>query len=528
MIKIGRVVGVCGFVALLSVPLTLFLWDWQFTWVALAKLIFGLVAVGFWLVTNGRGLRETFHGRPVFYGLFAGLSVVVVAAGLVVFNAIFYVRPIQVDLTDEKIFTLSDQTERVLADLQDVVEVRAFYGPKEPEFGLVQNFLERYRYASDKFVYEFVDPVVHIELVEQYKINMSGPRIVMRHREREERVKLTGQDQSGPEEAITAALLKLTQVGSAARICFTTGHGEKALAGDDARQSMSLFVRDLQGEGFQVDSLSLLELAAVPDDCKALVVAGPAVDFAPGEIESVVKYLDAGGKLMLLVGAGESRSLAELVNRYGIQINDDTVLFPQGRSALEVVTDPMRYPQRHPIFARFFQGGRVMLNQLQAVMPMARSVTRRGDVGGMAVTELVSSTANAWAEKGRLVEGVQVTFDEDQDVRGPVPLAVVAQTRSDEPGAPAEGRRLAVFGSSLFVVDLAYRIYPFNRNLAMNTLAWLTHEERKITIRPRFRAASLLRLDESELKFITFFASDILPLLILALGISIWQVRRWA
>ncbi len=62
----------------------------------------------------------------------------------------------------------------------------------------------------------------------------------------------------------------------------------------------------------------------------------------------------------------------------------------------------------------------------------------------------------------------------------------------------------------------------------MNTLAWLTREDRKITIRPRFRAASLLRLDESQRKFITFFASDLLPLLILAAGITIWQMRRWS
>ena len=145
----------------------------------------------------------------------------------------------------------------------------------------------------------------------------------------------------------------------------------------------------------------------------------------------------------------------------------------------------------------------------------------------LTVTELAMSSAEAWAESDDLHKAATVSFDPDKDRRGPVPLAAVAQAKD----SAADGRRdlrLAVFGSSSFPTDRAYRIYPFNRNLTMNTLAWLTSEEKKITIRPRFRAASLLRLDESQLKFITFFSSDILPLLILALGITIWQVRRWS
>ncbi len=527
MSRLGRIIGICGFAALLSAPLTLFLWDWHLTWIAIAKLTFGLLAIGFWLATNRRGLKETFQGRSAFYGSFNALMTLTVLFALVVVNYAVTLHPRQFDLTEEGIFSLSQQTRDVLAGLDDVVEVRAFYGPKEPEFTGVLAVMERYRYASDKFVFEMIDPDVQLELVERYKINPAGPRIVLSYGEREERVKLGAREQSGPEEAITGALLKLTQTETNARICFTTGHGEKALAGDDPRQSMSLLARDLAGEGYQTAPLSLLEVEQIPTDCKVVVVAGPVQDFTPAEVDTLAGYLDSGGRLMVFVGAGDSSSLNELLNRYGVQVGRDAVFSPKGRTPLEVVTDPLRYPKTHPIFSRFFQGGRVLLSQLQAVFPMARSVARRAAPTGLTVTELVASGPDAWAEVSSFERLDEVTFEEGKDRKGPVPMAVVVEASPDAPGQPTDGRRLAVFGSSLFAVDLAYRIYPFNRNLTMNTLAWLTREEKRITIRPRFRAASLLRLSESELKFITFFSTDILPLLILALGITIWQLRRW-
>ena len=73
MIKLGRIAGIVGMVSLLSAPLTLFLWDWQLTWVVVSKLLFGLLLIAFWLSTNFRGIRKTFQGRSAFYGGFTVL-----------------------------------------------------------------------------------------------------------------------------------------------------------------------------------------------------------------------------------------------------------------------------------------------------------------------------------------------------------------------------------------------------------------------------------------------------------------------
>jgi ABC-type uncharacterized transport system involved in gliding motility auxiliary subunit len=423
----------------------------------------------------------------------------------------------------------------VLGELKEEVKVTAFYGSKEPGYEPVRSVLDMYRYASNRFVYEFVDPVVRDDLVEKYKITVGGPRLLLSYQGKEERVKLESEEQSGPEEAITAALLKLTATGERHKVCFTTGHGERALQGEDPQQVASLMVQDLKSEGYLSDSLSLLDQPQVPQTCQVVVLLGPRQDLIAGEIDSLRKYLAGGGRLLAFLGPGDTASLNPLLLTYGVLLGPDTVVNPKSRSALEVVTDPMRYPQTHPIFSHFFRGGMVVLNQLQAVFPVARAV-RKASGEGFNVTELAFSNPQAWSETDNLDAVETVAFDEGKDLAGPVSLAVVVEGKpaAEVPPAPSQpasapvGARLAVFGSSLFPVDAAYRIFPFNRNLTMNTLAWLAAEEKKITIRPRFRAASLLRLDESQMKFITFFSLDILPLLILAFGITVWQIRRWS
>jgi ABC-2 type transport system permease protein len=524
MIKLGRIAGIVGLVSLLSAPLTLFLWDWQLTWVAVAKLIFGLLLIAFWLSTNFRGIRERFQGRSVFYGGFTVLFAVMALVAVVIVNYAAHRYPWSRDLTEKKIYSLSDQTTKVLEELEDDVEVTAFYGPKEREHGLLLNFFGLYRYGSSHFHYEFIDPVVRQDLVEQHKIHQNGPRIIVRYQRKEERVKLGEQGQSGPEEALTTALVKITASGEKKKICFTTGHGEKALEGEDPRGILALLKQDLLSEGYLTDEFSLLERPQVPPACEVVVLAGPRRDLVEDEISSLDNFLQSGGRLMAFLGMGDSLSTAELVKEYGIVVGSNTVIYPQSRRPLEVVTDPLRYPKTHPVFSRFFKGGVVLLNQLQAVFPMARSVKKSpGPPQGIEVTELAASSAHAWAETDAIAEGekISVAFDQAKDTPGPVPLAAVAEAK------PA-GARLAVFGSSLLAVDAAYRVFPFNRNLVLNTLAWLTSEEKKIVIRPRFRAASLLRLDQSQMKFITFFTTDILPLFILAFGITIWQLRRWS
>jgi ABC-type uncharacterized transport system involved in gliding motility auxiliary subunit len=519
MSRLGTIAGIFGFVALLSVPFTLFLWDWRVTWVVIAKIGFGVFAILGWWLTNRAWIKITFQGRSVFYGTFSVLYVVVGLGVLLVLNLIAYYHPARIDLTKNEIHSLSDQTQRVLQSFDDQVQALAFYGSGHPMRQRVQFVLNTYRVESDRFDFEFVDPETEPNRAARYKVVENGPRIVLLYQKRQERVRLFAAGHSSPEEALTTALMKLVADKEPAQICFSTGHGENPLGTGDPRRSLSHWVRDLGGEGYRSESLALLELPEVPSACSAVVVSGPSKDLGPEEIESLERYLDSGGRLMALAGIGDSVKLNDLLSKRGLRFGADSVISLGGRSPYMVVTDPRLFPRSHPIFSRFFGGGSVDLRQLQAIFWEARSVRVGAQRAGSDVTELVFSPERAWGESDdvKVVEAVE--FDPETDLKGPVALAAVAKLDG--------GGRLAVFGSSRLAVDRYYGIRSFNRDLVMNSVAWLLSDEAKISIRPRSRAASMVRLEASDLKFVTFFAADILPLLILALGLTIWQVRRF-
>ncbi len=432
MSKFGRIIGILGIVSLLSVPLTLFLWDWEFTWLAATKLLFGVFAVIFWLFSNAPSLRAMFQGRATFYMAFTILFVVLGLGTAVIANYIFYKYPMRFDLTREKIHSLSEQSTRLLAKLDGKVEVVALYNAKEPLYEIVHQYLERYRYASNRFSYEFVDPVVRPDLVEKYGIQTGGPRLILTLTNSSDSVKeerVTLDDERNPEEAITTALLKLTSTDTKPKICFSTGHGEKTLkpanpdstqpdrVSEDQLNSLSLFAKDLAIEGYQTDTFLLPEKKEIPADCGIVVLAGPRANLIPDEITALKKYLDANGNLLIFVGAQDTNSLSPLLKGYGVDVGNNTVVSPERRSPLEVVTNPALYPKNHPIFSRLPEG-------YSAIFPMARSVRTANPPANLEVTSLASSSKYAWAEVDSLTGASKVTYDEGKDLPGPVSMAV--------------------------------------------------------------------------------------------------------
>jgi len=527
--KLGRIAGIAGLVALLSVPLTLFLWDWHIGWVAIAKLIFGTLAILFWLFSDPAGVLSAVKGRALFFGLFDVLFAVMALAAVVIVNYLAHSFPWRVDLSTEKIFSLSDQTRKVLAGLDADLEVLAFYGSREPEYAPLADCLDRYRQAGDRFSAQFVDPIRRQDLVERYKVSGAGPRLVFLYRNRQARARIDGNERGCPEQAITNAIMSLTSRAEQREICFLTGHGESGNRAGQGGKSRSRFAGDLQSEGYRTTEISLLEMCAVPSSCRVLVIAGPDRDIHPSEAEAIGDYLDGGGRLLAFLGAADSRSLDSLFAKFGVILGKDTVV-SGGRSPVLVASDPKSYHPAHPVFRRLLAGNAAALRRLQAVFPLARSVRRSpGAPRKLLVVDLIASGPGAWGETDKLAVREKHTFDADRDLAGPVPLAVSVDTRSvDGSTDKGGGPRMIVFGSSLMLDDSAYRLFPLNRDLIINSLAWLAGDENKIAIHPRFREASLLALDRSQLQLIAIVTTDLLPLLILVLGFAVWRARRWS
>ena len=172
----------------------------------------------------------------------------------------------------------------------------------------------------------------------------------------------------------------------------------------------------------------------------------------------------------------------------------------------------------HPITKDFHE---------RTIFPMSRAV--KADAAGktgVSAIEIIKSSPSAWAESD--VEGVFKKGEASQgeeDIKGPVSLAVAVTGKHKEMGFDKEGEtRLVVVGDADFASNQFFG-QLFNRDLVLNMMAWLGGEEQQISIRPRAIQASRAQLGPEETRRIFYLSVLVLPELLLFLGLTVWWRR---
>lgn len=118
------------------------------------------------------------------------------------------------------------------------------------------------------------------------------------------------------------------------------------------------------------------------------------------------------------------------------------------------------------------------------------------------------------------MKSAEVGFDENLDLKGPVPIAAVVT--KDSEGMMG---RLIVFGDSDFAMN-AYFGAQGNGNLFMNVVRWLAQDESFIAIAAKNPADRPLAMNESEGRLVSIVLVFLFPGAILATGLFVWAKRR--
>uniref|UniRef100_A0A8R1DNE7 Intraflagellar transport protein 52 homolog n=1 Tax=Caenorhabditis japonica TaxID=281687 RepID=A0A8R1DNE7_CAEJA len=108
--------------------------------------------------------------------------------------------------------------------------------------------------------------------------------------------------------------------------------GRKVLIDQSKQQQISL-ISGFRGVARHLKSVLTVEINTEPislsglDDVRMLIIPQPKSALGTGEIETIWKFVEEGGALMILSGeGGERQSLNELVAKYGIVVNKDSVI----------------------------------------------------------------------------------------------------------------------------------------------------------------------------------------------------------
>ena len=293
--------------------------------------------------------KELFKTKRARYGSVAVAFTVIFIAAIIVFNVIFTALSNKygffVDMTDNSMYSLSEETKNLLADVREPVRI-IFMSPEEDIVtgvytSLIWNLAKSLEREFDFITVDYIDTISNPGLSSKYTTTTAESvfmtDVVVEQVSRGTFLKYSQSaffmydDESGEmlgfngELKFVSAILQLTAKDEMI-MYYTTGHGEtmpKAL--------IELFTN----AGFKAKQIDLAH-EDLDDDARVLIIYDPTYDFigtaaedgAKSEIDKIDDFLDAFGNLMVFVNPDTPAlpDLYEFLEEWGISYKQSTIV----------------------------------------------------------------------------------------------------------------------------------------------------------------------------------------------------------
>ena len=465
-------------------------------------------------------------GKRFFAGSYAVFAAAAVIAIAVVVNLMAGALPAdktQIDLTDQSIYTLSDQTERILASLdQDVTLYLLAQSGREDT--TLTRLLGRYEDRSAHIRVQYVDPNERPTFLDGYDLDVSRLYANSVLVECAQRTRLVGYDEIfvtsygmdyatysytsstsfDGENALTNAIHYVSSA-DLPKVYALSGHGEKEL-GDSVSALM-------QRDNLQTDTLSLLSLDEVPQDASAVVINAPTGDLSLDEADMLIRYLQGGGRIVLItdyIAPGGMENLLRVTQAMGMTAGEGIV----------VEDDPAMHVSRYPYYllpdiASHEITQPLIEGQYFVLAPLAQPIVET-QTGEAAVTALLETSGSAYAKAAGLQ--METTQKEEGDAQGPFVLAAASEL--------GDGRMVWVTSADLLEESVDAMVSGANSDLFLNSLDWMCDQAETISIRAKSLDEAGLTLTQAQSSFWSIVLLGVIPGAVLVLGLVIVMRRK--
>ncbi len=487
--------------------------------------------------------------RRVAQGTNTALLVGILVLLIAVVNVAGHRWFIRADLTENKEYTITPATRRVLGGLTDIVNVRVYFSKNLPPYllGLERRTLDLLddmrAYGGENLRVDVTDPAVdpkieakvrslgipqiQLQVIEKDKASVRNAYlgIAVQYEDRTEAIPIVRPE--GLEYDLVSALLKVTRKEQPA-IGFIIG-GDRSFERGFAR------ARDLLSREYSVRALPTGTAASIPDDVKTLVVAGP-LNLSERDAFEIDQFVMRGGRLLVLVDPVRDpiQVLSGLMTALPAQSGLEGVLESYGlRARKEMVIDGAS----HAMISYLQSVGMLQLSMTRPYPPFvkltSRSLSRTNPAvaqlegivvpwtapletvaplpDGVAVDTLGRTSEKAWVQAGRYTLSPQSTWsppDPEKLSAMPVCLAATGLFKSAFAGKPVPAvagdtlgasaadavravvaespqTQVVLVGSSYVADDNMLAQYPENATFLLNLVDWMTLGDELIGIRSR-------------------------------------------
>lgn len=295
----------------------------------------------------GRTVRAQFSSASSRNGSFSVILVAVALVIVVLINLIVGQLPASarsIDISDTKIYQISDTTKDLLSSLTSDVDVIVVAEDNSVDQRIVR-FLDRYNdYEHVNVSYQ--DPVLHPNVLTDYGVDTNTIVVKDETTGKSATVAISDmitydqyysyyygqqvEDTFDGEGLLTSAINTVAR-DSGHEILLLQGHGESDLS--DSVNDM------LSKSNLTTSTVNLLTDNGIPEGAELLVVNNPTSDLAADELSEIRTYLAGGGSLFLIRGVTDSDlpNFDALMEEYGLTmvnsyIGDYTNYYQQSRS----------------------------------------------------------------------------------------------------------------------------------------------------------------------------------------------------
>jgi len=465
-----------------------------------------------------------FNRKALKYGSNSLLMIAIVVAIAVVINLLVGMGDLKMDLTSEKLYSLSDSSKTILKDIKKDVTIYGLFDdgkiPGGTEYKQLINLLGEYKGFGIKVTYvdPDKDPGTITALDKDKSKGIAKGDFVVKSGNKVK--KLVAQDLYGEvdpqygrlykaESLITGAIKFVTSDVTPVAY-FVEGHNESSLTSDLTQVKSAL-----ENNNLEVKSLSLVSEGKIPDDCKLLVFASPKKDLSENEKIKVNAYLKTNGKAVFLFDAVETSdkfsNFEEVLASFNIGINYDKVKemdtnrhLPGDEYAMLALLE------KNDINTAF------NASDYPLFLPDSRSLSILKNAKEWLITTSLIKTSEKAISSSIVNQGVTE--------QGPFDLAIASEISGSS--------KVLAFGNGVFLTDAAlssqYSTYFSNgANYFLSTVVnWMQDKSDETTVESKLVSEKALTTTAGQTQVITIILIIVLPILIMGYGLVVWSRRR--
>ena len=432
------------------------------------------------------------------------------------------VKYTQLDLTDNQLYTITDETKEFVAGLDQDVDIYLVVESGNEDEDL-QKVLERYASLSDHVKVHEKDPVVNPSFTSQYTdSNLRDNSLIVVCGERSKVIpyddiyeseinystysyQTTGFDAEGQ---LTSAIDYVT-AEELPKLYSMTGHDEASLTATLKSQ--------IAKENIDVEELNLVTSEAVPEDADCVLINSPQKDITADEKTRLLDYMENGGHVVLITDYSETDmpNLDAVLDNYGLSVSDGLII--EGNSQYYYPGYPYYLI---PEIQSSDAAGNMTSDDL-VLMPQAQNIAISDDIRStVTVTPLLQTSSKAYIKTD--LKNMTTLEKQSGDQEGTFTTGVaVTETYDDK-----ETKFLYLTSSGLLNESMNQAVSGGNYELVMNVLSWMIDKEESISIPAKSLQTTYLTVTAADAGFWGAAVIAIPVVLVIAGGIVCFRRRR--